>query len=172
MTVYNTPLSPTNPVPNGQADADSSAGLWACRLTSVLDERARLLAELDAASSRQGAIIESRDTTLLLELLAGRQKIVDRFVAGQPELLALTDSFEDRIAALTPQHASELRTRMRELSEGLARVTARDEVAQTLLREARDEAHEELMRTNVGAGARAAYRGGAGPSNVYADQTG
>jgi hypothetical protein len=144
---------------------------WAERLDAVLADREALLAELDRVSATQADVIASRDTVKLLDLLGHRQRIVDRFVAGQPELLALTGEFEARVALLSPPLAEQLRSRMRGLGEGLGRITRRDEDAQQLLREAKEEARLELMRTNTGAGARAAYRDPARPSNVFADRT-
>ncbi len=164
----------TMPNPNTDAapEATDSDNDWANRLRSVLDARSALLVELNAASADQEAVIESRDTASLLELLAGRQRIVDRFVAGQPELLALTQSFDERLVTVAPAAADELRLRMRQLSEGLARITQRDEAAQMLLRQAKDETHAEMMRTNAGVGARQAYAGAKPSSNMFADRRG
>jgi hypothetical protein len=131
-------------------------------MRSVLDDRVALLAELTAASARQEEGIAQRDATALLSLLTARQAVVDRFLAGQSELLALTGEFESRVSALAPDEATALRSLLRSLSEGLHQVTARDEAAQALLRDARDETRGELMRTHSASGARAAYASGAG----------
>ncbi|MDZ4830696.1 MAG: hypothetical protein SGJ09_10930 [Phycisphaerae bacterium] len=130
---------------------------WASRLRCVLDDRAALLAELQAASEQQDEIIESRDAARLMALMADRQVVVERFVSGQPELLDLTTSLEERLAQLPPVAADEIRHRVRSLSEGLSRITDRDELSQVELRRAREEARAELNRATTGAGARAAY---------------
>lgn len=139
---------------------------WATRMRSVLDDRVALLGELTEASARQDEIIAKRDAVGLLELLTARQKVVDRFLAGQSELLAMTEVFETEVMQLSEAEATELRARLRSLSEGLHQVTARDEAAQTLLREARDETRGELMRTHTSSGARAAYTSGAARSPI------
>lgn len=139
-----------------ESPADDLA--WAARVRSVLDERMALLDELDQASARQEAIIASRDTQALMDLLDIRQRVVDRFVAGQGELLALTETFETHVSHLDGALAESLRARLRTLLDGLSRVTSRDEVAQDALRQAREEARGELMRAHVGGGARTAYR--------------
>lgn len=143
---------------------------WAARLRAVLDDRTALLAELEAATARQEEVIESRDTASLAELLAGRQRIVDRFLAGQPELLELTGAMEERMRAMSREDAEDLRRRVRAISDGLARVTARDDAAQALLRTAREETRAELRRTATGAGARAAYATRPEHSNRFADR--
>ncbi len=139
------------------ASAASSALPWSARMRSVLDDRVALLDELTAVSARQESVIAARDTATLLELLNTRQRIVDRLLAGQQELLALTGEFETRVGELAAADAAELRARLRTLSEGLHRVTERDEAAQSLLREARDETRAELMRSHTQQGARSAY---------------
>jgi hypothetical protein len=142
-------------------------------MRSVLDDRMGLLAELDLASERQESIIASRDTRALLDLLAVRQKLVDRFVAGQAELLSLTERFESEVAGVAADEALRLRELLRTLSQGLDRVTARDEAAQAALRDAREETRNELVQTNVIGGARAAYRSSAvepSHSNRFADR--
>lgn len=130
---------------------------WSARMRTVLDDRVALLDELTAVSARQESVIAERDAASLLDLLNARQRIVDRFLAGQHELLALTGEFESRVGDLAAADAAELRARLRTLSEGLHRVTERDEAAQSLLREARDEARSELMRSHAQQGARSAY---------------
>jgi hypothetical protein len=157
-----------DPVPLKAYESDLA---WAERLAAVLADREALRGELDLVSATQADVIASRDTVKLLDLLCHRQRIVDRFVAGQPELLALTGEFEARAVLLPRTLADQLRDRMRGLGEGLGRITRRDEDAQRLLREAKEEARLELMRANTGAGARAAYHEPARPSNVFADRT-
>jgi hypothetical protein len=151
------------------ANAPETALPWSARMRSVLDDRVALLEELTAVSARQESVIAERDAATLLELLNARQRIVDRFLAGQHELLALTGDFESRVGELAVAEATELRARLRTLSEGLHRVTVRDEAAQSLLREARDEARTELMRSHTQQGARSAY--GASTHRVGDDGT-
>lgn len=157
--------------PNAAAQLDA----WAVRLRGVLENRRAILGELEAASVGQEALIEARDTTKLLQLLADRQRVVDRFVAGQAELLELTASLEERLAALPPAAAEPLRRGVREISSSLARVTAHDEEAHLRIRAARDEARSELQRANTGAGARNAYATTGihqGPRTAFADRKG
>ncbi|MBL9119794.1 MAG: hypothetical protein JNL80_07765 [Phycisphaerae bacterium] len=151
--------------------------VWASRMRSVLDERVALLSELDEASLRQQDVIASRDTQALMALLTARQKIVDRFVAGQSELLSLTETFEAHVHLIDPTEADGLRALLRTLAEGLTRVTTRDEAAQSALRQARDETRGELMKTNSAGGARSAYRATStmssrdqGDTNRFADR--
>lgn len=159
---------------NAGFSTGSDEGTWAARMRGVLDDRVALLAELHAASARQEEVIAERDAVALLELLTARQKVVDRFLAGQSELLALTEQFETQVSSLAQGEADELRGRLRSLSEGLHQVTSRDEAAQTLLRQAREETRAELMRTHSVTGARAAYASGsnrpADDSNRFADR--
>ena len=145
------------PLPvHSQGPAEDLA--WAARVRRVLDERMLLLAELDRATERQEEVIASRDTQALMDLLDVRQRVVDRFVAGQGELLSLTETFESHVCHLDSALAESLRTSLRTLFDGLSRVTSRDEAAQDALRQAREETRGELMRAHTGGGARSAYR--------------
>lgn len=175
--------TPTYATPRARQDALRAGGDadWATHMRRVLVERVALLGELDAASERQAEIIASRDGQAILALLEVRQRIVDRFVAGQAELLALTETFESQVSVLDPAEAEALRAMLRTLSEGLLRVTTRDEAAQGALRQARDETRGDLMTTNLAGGARAAYRsswtasrpgmtGEAGDTSRFADR--
>lgn len=149
---------------------DLPAREWARRLSDVLEDRMVLLRDLESTSARQEEAIGRRDPAELMELVAGRQSVVDRFVAGQPELLELTQSFAERVGALPEADAAPLRAGMRRISEGLARIAASDDLARQALRAAREDTRVELERMSVGADARAAYGPTPRAGAVFADR--
>lgn len=158
---------------SSDAAAHESLDEWASRLRAVLDERAEILNELERASADQEGIIESRDAARIMALLEARQGAVDRFVAGQPELLAMTIAMDERLAGLPATDGELLRSRMRDLSARLARLTERDESAQVGLARARDEARGEIDRAGASARARVSYAVRTSePHSAFADQRG
>jgi hypothetical protein len=153
--------------------ADTNDGCnaeWAVRLEEILDDRVRLLGDLEATVARQDDAIVRRDVAALAELLAGRQSVVDRFVAGQSELLELTQALADRAADVPRATVDALQARMRVVFDGLSRIAAHDDLAHAALRAARDETRAEIERTNVGGGAVAAYAARRVGGAVYADR--
>ncbi|MFO0828887.1 MAG: hypothetical protein U0572_12165 [Phycisphaerales bacterium] len=151
---------------------DFGTDAWADRLRLLLDDRAALLAQLEAVSARQDEIIERRDPDELGGLLAARQAVVDRFVAGQAELLEMTGTLDQHATTLPAGDSDELRRRIRSLADGLRRATERDDAAHEALRRARDDARVSLQRTSTGAGARAAYAARGTGEATFADRRG
>jgi hypothetical protein len=129
----------------------------AMRLRAVLDDRATLLAELEAASARQDELVRSRETEALLGLLVERQRLVDRFIAGQGELLELATLLSEEPLPIGRDEAEALRRDIDAIVRGIARVSERDAATQELLRSVREGTRDELSRTERGSGARAAY---------------
>lgn len=145
----------------------------AARLRAVLDDRATLLAALEAVSERQDELVRRRETESLLGLLVERQRLVDRFVAGHGELLELATILSEETLAIDRAEADALRRDIDAIVGGIARVSERDAATQELLRSAREETRDELRRTERGSDARAAYgRASAPTAPLYADRRG
>lgn len=129
----------------------------AARLRAVLDDRATLLAALEAVSARQDELVRRRETEALLGLLVERQRLVDRFVAGHGELLELAAILAEESLPIDRAEADALRRDIDAIVGGIARVSERDAATQELLRMAREETRDELGRAERGSDARAAY---------------
>lgn len=154
-------------------DAEEATS-WSQRLRAVLAERGALLEELESVGAHQETLVEEGRAEELLELLAARQSVVDRFVAGHEELVVLAGSLGEHAAELPAEETASLRLGVRSISEALERLTERDDRTQAMLRKTRESTREELRRTERGGDARTAYtHGHVGPGRpIFADRRG
>lgn len=110
---------------------------WAERLRAVIADRRATIAGLDAlADGGAIATLAGGDTARIRGLLAERQTLVDRLVAGQPEFLGLVADLERGLADLSPDDARTLRDGVADFAADLARVGEQSERAHAVVREA------------------------------------
>lgn len=143
--------------------------------TTPADELIRLLTgqqdlvdRLDTLAGHQHTLIESGDCEALLDLLAQRQEVMDRFLAGQDGL--------DRLARSARDAGDDARKRIGGLiaaiTGGLDRIVSRDEEDRARLEISRDRASDERDVVRTARQARRAYvRAGAGDPR-FADRQG
>jgi len=129
-------IEPKPNIPERQAELPFETA-WTERLRSALAERHATIAELDALSDGAAiATLAGGDTARIRTLLAERQRLVDRLVAGQPEFLGLVADLERGLASVGPDEAKRLREGVADLAAALARVGEQSERAHAVVREA------------------------------------
>jgi len=125
------------PLPNDRQTELPFETAWAVRLRSALIDRHATIAELDAMSDGAAiATLAAGDTGRIRTLLAARQRLVDRLVAGQPEFLSLVADLERGVSSLAADEARELRDGVAGFAAALARVGEQSERAHAVVREA------------------------------------
>ena len=146
------------------AELDTTAS--ADELIRLLTEQQELVDRLDQLAGRQAALIQSGECDALLDLLAQRQRIMDRFLASQDGLTELNRMVRDPanldrggdikgdIDAVTRRRISSL---IDEISSSLGRIVDRDEQDRALLRTSRDRTGEELAGLRTARQAQRAY---------------
>ena len=141
------------------AELDTTAS--ADELIRVLTEQQELVDRLDQLAGRQAALIQSGECDALLDLLAQRQRIMDRFLAGQDGATELNRKVRDaanwdkgNIDAATRRRISSL---IDDISSSLGRIVGRDEEDKALLRTNRDRTGEELTGLRTARQAQRAY---------------
>lgn len=125
------------PLPNDRQAELPFETAWAVRLRNALIDRHATIAELDAMSDGAAiATLAAGDTGRIRTLLAARQRLVDRLVAGQPEFLSLVADLERGVSSLAADEARELRDGVAGFAAALARVGEQSERAHAVVREA------------------------------------
>jgi hypothetical protein len=131
----------------------------------LLERQQELFSRLDDMSARQSQLIESDQTDQLLELLAGRQGVVDQIAQTSSMLEPYRASWESVMSGADDQSRIRIRRRLDALAGLAERVATRDETDRRTLEQRRESIASELVQVNRGRGAMAAYRSGgeAGP---------
>lgn len=125
------------PMPNDRQAELPFETAWAARLRNALIDRHATIAELDAMSDGAAiATLAAGDTGRIRALLAERQRLVDRLVAGQPEFLSLVADLERGVSGLAADEARQLRDGIARFAAALARVGEQSERAHAVVREA------------------------------------
>lgn len=130
---------------------------WPVSLIAVLEEQDALARELSDLAAGQAALIDTGKTEALLGLLATRQRLVDRFVAGQGALGQLSAELEARSDDLSADQRDRIRSLLDNVTAGLATVMRQDEQDQKLLQTARASQQKQIEGVDVGRSARNAY---------------
>ncbi len=140
----------------------------------VLTEQSTLADELSALSCRQAELIEAGRAEAVLELLAARERLMDRIVANQGRLAALEGDLAHGPAATATAEAD--RRRIRELAASvvtrLSEIVRRDESDRAALQARRDEVGAALNGLGAARRARHAYFDARRVKNRFADRQG
>jgi hypothetical protein len=155
-------------------DQKQGSGLehWEQALGAVLGEQRALVDALRPLAGRQRQLIEGGDTAALLEVLAARQGLIDRFMEADRRLGRLSEQMRRHVVELPPARRLALRERIDGINRDLEAVMASDEEDQRLLSAARSAAGQEIAAVDQGRAARAAYGRGRGAENQFADERG
>ena len=128
---------------------------WPDALIRLLERQERLIRQLADLVSQQADLIVNEQTDDLLELLAERQQIIERFTAAQDELGQLTDHLDVRLPEVDVARRERIERLIDAVGDQLDDVMAQDEIDQRKLQVAREGgarpgdaafAHEAYLR--------------------------
>jgi hypothetical protein len=125
---------------------------------------------LDELSGSISTRIHEDDPAPLVALLAQREPLVSDLARLGDELTAILD---DPASARALGHAehTQIRERLGQLSQVMARIRERDRQARTELQRRRDDLARRLATVNVASGASRAYSGSHRPANPTVQDT-
>jgi hypothetical protein len=155
---------------NGEA-GDGGTSAWAASVIGALEAQHALIEELAPLAERQGELIREGRSDALLDLLAQRQQIIDRFLTEADRLSGEVGDLTGRLESLAGPTRDRIRGLVSEIDARLAHVLTLDERDQQSLRDARDETRQQLAGLDTGRTARNAYVARAA-TNRYADHRG
>lgn len=113
---------------------------WPDALIRLLERQERLIRQLADLVSQQADLIVNEQTDDLLELLAERQQIIERFTAAQDELGELTDHLDVRLPEVDVARRERIERLIDAVGDQLDDVMAQDEIDQRKLQVAREGA--------------------------------
>jgi len=127
------------------------------RLKACLDRQHDELSELAALCPEQRSAIDDGRMDDLLDLLARRQRVVDRLSARERELNAMHAAWKSSEGSAGEREREEIDRRLAALSELAARVSRHDESDRERLSVLRDDAARRVAGVSKGRGAVGAY---------------
>jgi len=119
-------------------------GVWAPRLSRVLDEQCRLYEQLDELSQNQSVCVESGETELLLDILAQREGIVEQVKEVNGLLEPFVSKWDSLADALDDAQRETLRGKLARLDELVDRINTRDESDRIKLEEQKSRVSQEM----------------------------
>ncbi|MHC4416023.1 MAG: flagellar export chaperone FlgN [Planctomycetota bacterium] len=141
-------------------------------LVELLEQQQGLVQELGHLARRQAALIEAGRTDALLELLAQRQQIMDRFVSSQDSLAELTESMRGGGGHVAEERRERVSTLVDSISRDLSEILHRDEQDRAALRANRDRTADQLTGLGTAKQAHQAYFKARAVNNRFADRQG
>ncbi len=127
------------------------------RVAEILDRQMALFEQLEAFSTDQRALIESRDTEKLLALLSRRSNVVQRLDRVGKEFAPFRARWSEVLGRLAEDQRQSIENRLSQLEAVAERVAQRDEEDRLALAGERDDAARELASIKQGSAAVAAY---------------
>lgn len=146
-------------------------GVWGPRLARLVASQCALCRTIESLGERQSAMIEGDDTDGLLRLLAERQTLLDELASLSEQLGPFRSQWEQFAGRLPAAERQALQRNVKEMTESVERISARDEVDRTALERRRSVIAEALGDVRRGRGAIAAYVTGSGEAR-YQDREG
>lgn len=141
-------------------------GVWAPRLSRVLDEQCRLYEQLDELSQHQSVCVDSGETELLLDVLAQRQGVVEQVTEVNGLLEPFVSKWDALAESLDDSQREALRGKLARLDELVERITKRDEEDRQKLEAQKGRVAQELGTAVRQKSAAAAYGKSAGQSGA------
>lgn len=126
-------------------------------LVRVLEAQSALFGQLDALSQRQALIIAEDDPERLLEILAERQRVIDRIEGARRELEPVRVQWEAQLARMDPAWRKDVGARVDALARLAEGVAKRDDEDRKTLMQRREDVARELAAVTAGGRAAAAY---------------
>lgn len=127
------------------------------QISGVLDQIHALYQDLETVSRSQDELVERDDADELLELLAGRQEIVDRLSELDRTFVPLRLGWEQSAPSATPGQRAQVKSRLDAINDLALWVAHRDGAATLRLQRRRDALAEELASLGRSKDARNAY---------------
>jgi hypothetical protein len=144
------------------------------RLIHLLTQQRLLYRQLQELAARQSELVDGRDPEMLLRVLAGRQRLIDRLGAIDKELEPIRGDWQRIAQTLPAAQREEALALVASVQEILGEILARDERDTKTLGSQQQQVAAQIRATTAGKKMNAAYArqaGPPGPRQVFDSQT-
>jgi hypothetical protein len=127
------------------------------KLIHLLSQQRLLYCQLHDLAQKQSGLVDGSDPEMLLRLLAGRQRIIDRLAAIDRELEPIRADWQEIAQELPAAQREEAQRLVMEVQEILGDILARDERDTKTLSHQKDQIASQIQNANKGKRIQHAY---------------
>lgn len=139
-------------------------------LIQLLTQQRLLCRQLQSLAQKQSSLVDGSDPEMLLRVLAGRQRIIDRLTALDKELKPIRREWQQVALSLPAAQRAQAQQLVAQVQEILGEIITRDEKDSQSLSSQQQKAANEIKSTTVGKRMNQAYRQNYGAAqNRYFD---
>lgn len=138
------------------------------RLINLLNQQRLLYRQLQELAQKQSGLVNGSDPEMLLRVLAGRQRLIDRLTALDKELEPIRRDWQEIAQMIPPQQRQEAQSLVESVQEILGEIIARDETDSQTLGRQRERVAGEIRTATAGRRVNNLYAkaGPVGPSRL------
>lgn len=140
------------------------------RLIQLLTQQQLLYRQLQQLAQQQRGLVDGSDPEMLLKLLAGRQRLIDRLTDVDKELQPLRVDWQAMAQTLPAEQRAQAQNLVESVKEILSDILARDKQDTEVLAGRRNEVASQIATASQGKRMNQAYAPAAvGPTSRYFD---
>jgi len=139
------------------------------KLIQLLSQQRLLYRQLRELAEKQSDLVDGRDPEMLLRVLAGRQRLIDRLRTIDKELEPIRRDWQGIARSLPPAQRDEAQRLVAGVQEILGDIIARDERDSEVLLAQRQHVADEIGSTSRGKQVNQAYQQPMGEQSRYLD---
>ena len=139
------------------------------KLIHLLSQQQLLYRQLRDLATKQSTLVEGGDPEMILRILAGRQRLIDRLTALNRELEPIRQDWQNVTESLPASQREEAQSLVESVQEILGEILASDERDTKTLYGQQQKIAGEIKEASVGKRVNRAYvqNGGAGQSRLF-----
>jgi HPt (histidine-containing phosphotransfer) domain-containing protein len=126
-------------------------------LIQLLTQQRLLCRQLQDLARKQSKLVDGSNPEMLLRVLAGRQRIIDRLATLDKELKPIRHEWQKIALALPPAQRTQAQQLVAEVQDILGEIITRDEKDTQVLYSQQQKVAGEIKTTNVGKRMNQAY---------------
>ena len=126
-------------------------------LIQLLAQQRLLCRQLKELAQKQRSLVDGNNPEMLLRVLAGRQRIIDRLSAIDRNLKPIRSEWQEISRSLPDQQRQEAQSLINEVQDILGDIIARDEKDTEALSQNQQKIGREIKKTQVGKKMNKAY---------------
>jgi len=127
------------------------------KIIELLSQQAMLYGQLNDLSRKQSDLVGGGDPEMLLRILAGRQRLINRVTSLDKELMPFRTDWQQTLAGLSPEQQQRTRELIQQVQTTLGDILTRDERDSQVLRDQQHKVAGQLRTTAVGKRVNNAY---------------
>ena len=126
-------------------------------LIHLLSQQRLLYLQLQELASKQHALVDGSNPEMLLRVLAGRQRLIDRLTEINRQLKPIRDDWQQIAQTLPPAQRTQAQELVQNVQEILGEIIARDEQDSATMRDQQSKVATDIRNTSSGKRMNQAY---------------